>query len=94
MNEQKNRDYCIFQCNRCECYRGDPEERPKDFALKYRIGWCNANGVEVPVIEDPQYTLISDVIPCLDRKKGRVRRIKPPKKQRRFKEVPFLIGQK
>ena len=78
-----NGDYCIFQCNRCEYYRGDPEPRPKDFALKYRIGWCNASGKEVPVIEDPQLTLVSDVIPCPDRKRGKVRRKEPLERKKR-----------
>jgi len=74
MNKQSHRPYCIFQCNRCEHYRGDPEERPKDFALKYRVGWCNASGKEVPVMEDPRYTLVNPVIPCVDWKRGKVRR--------------------
>ena len=83
---QDHRDYCIFQCNRCECYRGDPEPRPKDFALKYRIGWCNASEEEIPVIEDPQLTLVSNVIPCVDRKKGKVRRKEPSRGRKKEKK--------
>lgn len=87
MNEHLYRIYRIYRCNRCLFYRIDPHERPKDWSLKWQIGWCKESGKEVPVMDDPQYDLKISAPWCTDYVRGKPRKKKPSKKEERLMKL-------
>jgi len=87
MNEHLYRIYRIYRCNRCLFYRIDPHERPADWSLKWQIGWCKESGKEVPVMEDPRYSLKTCAPWCKDFARGKPRKKKPSKREERLKKL-------
>lgn len=65
MQEPLQRIYCIYYCNRCKFFNLDPQERPADWSLKWKMGHCKANGKRV-VMNDPQYDLTPSAPHCDD----------------------------
>ena len=87
MSEHIYQLYRIYECNRCLFYRLDPHEKPKDFALKWQIGWCKASGKEIPVMSDPQYDLFPAAPRCGKWEKGKPRKKKPTKREERLMKI-------
>ena len=62
----------------------DPQPRPKDFSLKWQIGWCKASKKEVPLMEDPQFSLFKAPESCEDFELGKPRKKRPTKKEEKL----------
>ena len=57
--------------------------------MKWQIGWCKASGKEIPVMNDPQYDLLTDPSAprCEDFAKGKPRKKRPTKKEERLMKI-------
>ena len=82
--EELYRIYRIYECGRCRVARMEPEPMPEDKAKKRLMGFCKASGKEIPIYNDPQYSLIETPGECEDFNKGKPRKKKLGKKEERI----------